>query len=256
MTLEELKARLDQFSPVKVEFVARVVDSLSRPPRATIDRETWITTSPDWIEYFGLALSVHHGATHEPLALTAFETVFRNACRYVKWPTDDPGPLTQRFVDVTVEAAGQIRPLSLKSTAARNLSSTSVHISKLTEAAWIQDVRTPRARRDALLNLFREYREAVSAILMLRAFRQRTDMAPDRYQLVEIPVRLFDSIHEAPLQSFERDAPVIECQVADETVAHVAVDRSDAKITVRRIQLAVCIVHAEWSQLHREPNDS
>ena len=34
-----------------------------------------------------------------------------NACRYVEWPTDDPGPLTQRFVDVTVEAAGETRSL-------------------------------------------------------------------------------------------------------------------------------------------------
>ena len=155
-----------------------------------------------------------------------------------------------------METAGEIRALSLKSTAARRLSPTSVHISKLTEAAWIQDVRTPRARRDALLNLFREYREAVSAVLMLRAFRQGTDTPPDRYQLVEIPVHRFDSIPEAPLQSFERDAPVIECQVDGETIAHVAVDRSDAKITVQRIQLAACIVHAEWSQLHREPNDA
>ena len=246
MTLDELKARLDEFSPAKVEFVSRMVDSLSRPPQVDVGSETWITASPDWVEYFGLSLSVHHGATPEPLALTAFETAFRNACGYVRWPVDEPGSLTRRFVDVTVDAAGETRKLSLKSTAARDLSETTAHISKLTEAAWIQDARTPGARRDAMLDLFRQYREAVSAILMLRAFRTDAGTPPQRYQLVEIPVRLFDSIHESSLRDFERDAPAIACRVDGETVAHVAVDRSDAKITVRRIRLSACVVHAEW----------
>ena len=100
-----------------------------------------------------------------------------------------------------------------------------------------------------MLDLFQQYREAVSAILMLRAFRTDAGTPPQRYQLVEIPVRLFDSIHESSLRDFERDAPVIACQVDGETVAHVAVDRSDAKITVRRIQLSACVVHAEWRQV-------
>ena len=249
MTLDELKARLDRLSPIKVEFVRRMVDSLSQPPRAAIGEKTWITASPEWIEYFGLALSVHHGATPEPLALTAFETAFRNACGYMQWPMDEPGSLTRRFVDVTVEAAGEARKLSLKSTAARNLSETTAHISKLTEAAWIQDARTPTARRNAMRDLFRQYREAVSAIVMLRAFRGDAGSPPQRYQLVEIPVRLFDSIQESSLRDFERDAPVITCRLDGRPVAHVAVDRSDAKITVRRIQLSACVIHAEWSQL-------
>lgn len=249
MTLDELKAKLDALSPVKVEFVARVVEALSHSPQASIPGQTWLTASPDWVEHFGLALSVHHAATHEPLALTAFETAFRNACGYVGWPMDAPASPTRRFVDVVVEAGGEARRLSLKSTAAGGLSETSVHISKLTEAAWVQDARTPNARRDALLRLFREYREAVDSILMLRAFREGAGVAPHRYQLVEIPVRLFDAVHDAPLGDFERDAPVIECRADGQVAAKVAVDRSDAKITVRGILLSACVVHAEWSQV-------
>ena len=81
MTLEELKARLDTFSAAQIEFVASVVDSLSNPPQSSIrERGTRLTGSPEWMECFSLALSVHHGATEEPLGLTAFESVFRNAC--------------------------------------------------------------------------------------------------------------------------------------------------------------------------------
>ena len=36
MTLDELKAKLDTFSPVKVEFVSNVVESLSNPPRSAV----------------------------------------------------------------------------------------------------------------------------------------------------------------------------------------------------------------------------
>jgi hypothetical protein len=95
MTLDELKAELDKFSQAKIEFVAIVVKSLSNPPRTDIRQQgTWLTGSPEWMEYFSLALSVHHGATTEPLGLTAFETVFRNACRAAKWTLDSPGSAT------------------------------------------------------------------------------------------------------------------------------------------------------------------
>ena len=198
MRLDELKATLDSFSPVKIEFVARVMESLANPPSANIrSRGTWLTSEPDWIEYFGLALSVHHGASTEPLGLSSFETVFRNACEHLRWSIDPPGSRTQRFVDLAVRPrTGNRRRLSLKSTAAKNLSKTALHISKLTEAAWIQDARTARDRRDRTLELFRQYQRAVTQIVMLRAFREDTGKIPHKYQLVEIPVTIF-RLHSA-----------------------------------------------------------
>ena len=174
VTLDELKATLDTFSPAKVAFVARVMESLTNTPNADIKaRGTWLTREPDWIEYFGLALSVHHGATTEPLGLSSFETVFRNACEHLRWSVDPPGSMTQRFVDLSVRpSSGQRRRLSLKSTAAKSMSKRTLHISKLTEAAWIQDARTAKARREHTLKLFRQYQRAVGQIIMLRAFRE------------------------------------------------------------------------------------
>ncbi len=247
MTLDQLKAKLDQLSPAKIRFVANMVDSLANPPQANIHKKgTWITNSPDWIEYFALSLSVHHGITAEPLKLTAFETAFQNACKSVNWALDPLGSTTQRFVDLVVLAGnGPERRLSLKSTAQQKLSETRAHISKLTEAAWIQDERTARGRRNRVLELFRDYQQAVDAIIMLRAFRNKEGV-PSRYQLLEIPTSIFDSIQRAQIQEFQSDAPVIECRVGDQTVARVAIDRSDAKITVRSILLSTCIVHVEW----------
>lgn len=199
------------------------------------------------MEYFGLSISAHHGATNQPLRLFAFESAFRNSCEAAGWTVDQPGSATRRFIDVTVLANSSERKLSLKSTAGQRLSSSSVHISKLTEAAWIQDVRGARARRQRTLKLFREYQKAVDSIIMLRAFRNRAEVLPWKYQLLEIPTAVFGSLEQAPLSAFAPDGPTIDCLYEDEPVAaRVSLDRSDAKITVKQIKLSVCILHAEW----------
>lgn len=74
------------------------------------------------------------------------------------------------------------------------------------------------------------------------------EAVPRSYQLVEIPATIFDPAQEAPLSAFDRDAPLIECEVDGRAAAVVAIDRSDAKITVRRLQLSACTVHADWTR--------
>ena len=248
---EDLKARIDSLSDTAVRFVARVVDSLASPPSVTTRKPaTWISRTPDWIEYFGLALSVHHGTTIDPLILTSFETAFANACQSVQWRVERAESTTHRFSDLTVTGTrGRSRRLSLKSTAAQRLSEKTVHISKLTEAAWIQDVRSARDRRKRTLELFREYRKAVDAIVMLRAFRQ-PNQVPERYQLIEIPSGIFQSLENSSVSDFDSDGPRIYCSFrGHERAAQVSLDRSDAKVTVSKIALAVCSIHAEWSTL-------
>ena len=223
-----------------------MVDSLSAPPRAEINEQaTWLT--PEWIEYFGLSLSVHHGMTTEPLAQKSFEIVFRNACDSVGWKAIGAESQTVRFLDLKVdrEGAGE-QKLSLKSTAAQRLSRSTVHISKLTEAAWIQDMRTARERRERTVNLFREYMKSVDSIMMLRAFRAGQEI-PTQYQLLEIPTAIFESLLDAPISQFGADGPTIDCAYGGlDTAARVSLDRSDAKITVKQIQIAACTVHVVW----------
>ena len=88
-SLADLQARIETLSPMGVRFVARLIESLASPPRADIT-STWLTANPEWVEYFGPTISVHHGATVEPLGLTGFEVAFRNACESVEWTVDQP----------------------------------------------------------------------------------------------------------------------------------------------------------------------
>ncbi|MYI00180.1 MAG: hypothetical protein F4124_12205 [Acidimicrobiia bacterium] len=151
-------------------------------------------------------------------------------------------------MDMTIQASdGAERKLSLKSSAALGITESKVEISKLTEAAWIQDVRSAKTRRDHTLDLFRQYRSAVDAIVMLRAFRSDRTTLPTKYQLLEIPSAIFASLEDVPLDAFAADGPTINCAYqGDAAAARVSLDRSDAKITIRQIKLSACTIHAEW----------
>ena len=248
---EELKNKIDSLSDTAIRFVARMVSSLSSPPTALPSKSpTWISGTPEWIEYFGLTLSVHHGTTVDALGLDGFEAAFSNTCESVGWKVERATSTTHRFSDVTVtDATGRQRNLSLKSTAAKGLSNRTMHISKLTEAAWIQDVRSARDRRERTLSLFRDYTAAVDSIIMLRAFRQ-TGNVPERYQLVEVPTGIFHSLQNSTASEFDSDGPRVSCSFrGHERAAQVSLDRSDAKITVSGIRLDVCSVHAEWEMV-------
>ena len=158
-----------------VRFVARLIDSLSSPPRANVTK-TWLTGKPEWVEYFGLTISAHHGTTVEPLGLTGFEVAFRNACEAVGWAVDEPGSATRRFVDAIVQVE--------------------------------------------------------------EATQRKLSLNPDGDLCVA---------RGAPLSAFAADGPTVDCSYHDEPVAaKVSLDRSDAKITIRQINLSVCTLHAEW----------
>ena len=90
---EALKARIDELSPMGVRFVTRMIDSVAHPPKARVagPEPTWITEELDWIEYFGLMISAHHGVTVDALGLSSFESAFRSACEAANWALDPPG---------------------------------------------------------------------------------------------------------------------------------------------------------------------
>ena len=91
---DRLRARIDTLSPMAVRFVARLVDSLAEAPAPHTVAPTWLTRHPEWIEYFGLAISAHHGTTTGTLGLTSFETVF--ATRAKPWIGRSTRPARRR----------------------------------------------------------------------------------------------------------------------------------------------------------------
>lgn len=248
---DELKRRIDQLPDTAIQFVSRFLGSVEHPPAASRTSGIWFGLPP-WVEYFGYEIGSHHGTTTLPLGLDGFEAAFRNTCEAMGWTVSPPASRTQRFVDLVVSQSDSSvsRRLSLKSTAARHLSPTTAHISKLTEAAWIQDQRTAASRQEATVRLISEFIAAVDAIVLLRAFRTEDGAIPDMYQMLEMPTSLLEPLRVVPREAFVADGPTIPLPFDEMPPAlRLSLDRSDAKITLRSVRLDRCVVHAEWSPL-------
>lgn len=203
------------------------------------------TTRFNPVDYFGpgaerdfrATLLVHHCFLKSPLATSSFEAAFKRAVHVDGHDVQDANE-GQRFWDVVVNG----KHLSLKTTAASNLREGTLHISKLCEAAWIQDMRSAAMREERTKSLFREYADTVDAIIQLRLFRKQ-----NKYELVEIPGALFEQVADVPRAEFNADGPSINIPVGKEPPDFMLkLDRSDAKVTIGKINKDVCRVIGVW----------
>lgn len=186
---------------------------------------------------FRSKLLTHHCFMGSPLFQESFDSAFIAACSHAGRQVE-PAPAGQRFWDVAIDG----RRISLKSSKAKSLRKDTLHISKLTEAAWIQDCRTAAKRCEQTHRLFREYCGNVDAIVQLRYFRSL-----GLYELVEIPVSLFSQILEVNRKHFSSDGPTINIPIGkDPPDFTLKLDRSDAKITMAKINKNLCLVHGTW----------
>jgi hypothetical protein len=214
------------------EFLA----ALRTPCEVELNRDSWLA-SEEFEGEFRSKLLTHHRFMGSPLFQESFDSAFIAACERGGHEVM-PAPDGQRFWDVVVDG----RKISLKSSKARSLRRDSLHISKLTEAAWIQDCRTARKRQERTQALFSSYCDEVDAIVQLRYFS-----AEQQYELVEVPVVLFRQILEVPRTQFSADGPTINIPIGKHPPDFtLKLDRSDAKITVANINKALCVVHGTW----------
>lgn len=193
--------------------------------------------NPEFESEFRSKLLTHHHFLGSPLFQESFDSAFLSACTKAGFATSR-APAGQRFWDIMIDG----RRISLKSTKAKDLRPEKLYISKLTEAAWIQDCRTPSKRQDQTFKLFREYKSQVDSILQLRYF-----LTKNKYELMEIPVTLFDSVFDVDKAHFASDGPTINIPIGkDPPDFTLRIDRSDAKITIANINRDLCITHGIW----------
>lgn len=231
---------------VRQAILARMAETIARPLVPWVNPDTWLLT-PVWVETFTTLLQVHHGYSTDPMTGSAFENAFVAACRSTGWSVIHNESLTQRFIDATLTHPD--RPdepalrLSLKTTAAKGMSRKTIHISKLTEAAWIQDLRLAKSRQPKIVGLFRAYREATDLIFILRGFRHEERI---EYELTEIPTAMFAQLDDLPKKAFEPNTIAAPFGVTPPDFK-VRVDKSDAKITLTGVNIQRCLVHATWT---------
>lgn len=198
-------------------------------------RSAW--NSEEFEGEFRSKLLIQHCFMGSPLFQESFDSVFKAACSHAGHQVEQ-APTGQRFWDVMIDG----KRISLKSSKAKSLRDRTLHISKLTEAAWIQDCRTAIKRCEYTHRLFREYCGEVDAIVQLRYFHSLC-----LYELVEIPVSLFSRVLDVDRTHFSADGPTINIPIdKDPPDFTLKLDRSDAKITIANINKDLCLVHGTW----------
>ncbi len=204
----------------------------------TVDMHPESTLNSELFESeFRSKLLTHHCFMGSPLFQESFDSAFIAACSHAGHQVEE-APEGQRFWDVTIDG----RRISLKSSKAKSLREDTLHISKLTEAAWIQDCRTATKRREHTHRLFKDYCDEVDAILQLRYFQSL-----HLYELVEIPVSLFSQILDVGKKHFVADGPTINIPIGKSPPDFtLKLDRSDAKVTIAKINKQLCLVHGIW----------
>ena len=193
--------------------------------------------SPRFEKEFRTTLLIHHYFLRAPLARNSFEAAFvraaRNAGHDIRKASDG-----QRFWDVEMDG----HRISLKSTAAKNLRVRTLHISKLCEAAWIQDARSASHREEKTKELFAEYTATVHAIIQLRLFKNKSF-----YEMVRIPTSVLAQVADVPRVKFAPEGPSIGIPIGqDPPDFTLKLDRSDAKVTLANIDKRVCTVEGTW----------
>jgi hypothetical protein len=237
-------ARSDLFAVVhelgdqQVNQLLGVAKTMALPIQETLSRDSETVTTPFAAE-FRARLQAHHATHTTAMDRLSFENAFLAASRVAGRTTDEAPSRTTRFFDVTVDG----EQTALKTEGAKSMKADKLHISKLSEAAWIQDMRSGRTRREKTMEFLAEFLAAVDRIFVLRFYQ--ADSAP-HYELVEIPLSHFELVKSVPAQEFNADAPRIQIQDADGPIMEFRLDRSDSKITIGKIEKSRCMVHGDW----------
>lgn len=231
--------------PTEQRYLDDLLAAMRGPCEATLPDSSSIV-SKSFVQEFQPTLLIHHYFLKAPLETRSFEAAFYRAAKAAGHSVT-PAPEGQRFWDVEVDG----RRLSLKSTAAASLKVGTLHISKLCEAAWIQDMRSAAAREEQTKRLFSEYTDMVDGIIQLRLFKKKAF-----YELVEIPSSMLRQVADVPRGEFASDGPRIGIPVGKDPADFVLnLDRSDAKVTLAQINKDVCSVLGTW-QLESTTEDA
>ncbi|MFF9621423.1 hypothetical protein [Streptomyces griseosporeus] len=232
---------ITQCDDAQLRQIRNIVDSMLRPVVELINPQSSLVSNSFSAE-FKARLQAHHGTHTTPLDRLAFENALAASCAAEGMAVELAPSKTTRFWDLRVDG----EQFSAKSTSAKDIKLHELHISKLSEGAWIQDCRSARMRYDGTMTLLEEFLAAVQRWVVLRAFRLKSAPTTLVYELVEVPMSIFSAVTRLKVQEFSSDAPRIDVHDEQGMALQLLLDRSDAKVTIKKIPKDRCVVHGTW----------
>lgn len=245
--LAELEARIRSASAIEIEWLISILDAIRHPT------EEWINPASDIVtrtfaDAFSQRLRLFH-ALHDPgevLTKKAFEFTFKGA----SYAAGRNAVLVDNSTHAGADAIVDGVRFSLKTEAARGIRRETITISKLMESAWTKDCKSINdflAVMPRVLAHLRQYER----ILVLRAFGRLATSPEVRYELIEIPKELLLQAEYITAADFKpvtkARGTTVAVRYGGRQAFYLVFDGSDQKITIRRLPVALCTMHASWT---------
>ncbi|BFU47651.1 hypothetical protein [Krasilnikovia sp. MM14-A1004] len=238
---------INELHDLQASKLLQFAEALAVPIERWVNPASDVATEP-FAEEFEARLKLHHATHSKQLDRVGLEDAIRASSAAAGRTVHGPMGATRRFIDEVIDG----QRIAIKSTAAQNVHEQFLHISKVSEAAWIQDVRGAQAREEKTKAQIAEYIAEVDRLWQMRILPDRLRW---RYQFVEIPMALLGPVARLDRALFAPDGPTIIVRDGVGPCLTLKLDRSDAKITFARIPIDRCIVHATWT-LDKKPGDA
>lgn len=241
--IDELEGLISTLSSERVELLVEMAQALTRSVTARVDANSDLVT-PAFERDFSGRLLLFHAMHDAALTKKTFEYLFCGASRAAGRTASQTVNSVHPGEDVIVDG----HKFSLKTESGNSISKTSVHISKLMEARWIRECVTPEQFCLSAQTKIAAHLGHYERILTLRSFQSERTVL---YQLVEIPRSVLLRIASLKPTDFSArtangstSATVRDSQ--GNTFFVLSLDGSVEKITIRRLDIGLCTIHATW----------
>lgn len=244
-SLDDLTRVARKLDPARIALLTDMAMALAGAVEEQIN-STSDVLSPKFAANFSNRLRVYHATNEEKFNKKAFEYAFVAAARYAGGTARILPNAVAPDADVEVDGTR----FSLKTEAARNLSNTSIHISKLAEARWIRDCKDEEDFARETTRRIPEHLSRYERIFSLRAFDAPGPSV--RYELWEIPRGLLMRVASLTPDDFspksKAGGSAADVALEDGSRAfRVRLDGSVEKVTIANLRTDLCVLHGSWT---------
>jgi hypothetical protein len=243
--IADLVKRLAGLSPAQVEVILAIIERFGAERIGEQLRADFLSTEA--FEYFSMRLAAHHAYSSHQLKKENFEHILEKSFNRAGVVTSRPQSMTERGADLTV---GGVK-LSLKTEAARSISTKHITISKLMEARWIRDLKSTRDIPAMIASKIMTHFSNYDRIFVLRSYADSERAGSIRYDLREIPKAILSLVGGLQAQDFsaltDSHSSAAEVKELGTRVFSLRLDGSVEKVTISNLKIEKCPLHAWWS---------
>ncbi len=244
-TPEEMLQSLAQLTDGQRTLILEMSQYLRIPVERQILNGSDITV-PAFVENFENRLLLHHATNDDKLKKKAFEFAFKRASQAAGRVATIVSSQTNPGADVIVDGVH----FSCKTEGSSGIHPTRLTISKLMEARWIRECRTPKDFAKAVTGRVAHHLQQYQRIISLRGFDQPVTNSVF-YELLEIPLDVLRACGGLTPRDFSprtgSGGSSAWVSIRGERVFRLILDGSVEKVTITNLSRDHCVCHAGWT---------